>query len=223
MAMMSWNATSYSQPAFVAECLDDDELLPGGAKLVASAFAREDAVTVTAKNSTAVTAGSNKTVQFQTAISPTSLVGSTTTLTTLAVPAGTVLNFGSGKYVTFPTGIPFGATQVTDATVASDLAGGETATYAGIGRIIVPAGTLVGRTYTERDAGTGFGAADVATPDDELFLTAFQVEDASINADVTLLRPPTLIYEDKLPGWSSASNGVKAAIRARYHCIKSVG
>lgn len=223
MAMMSWSSTSYSQPAFAAECWDDDELLPGGAKLVASAFAREDAVTVTTKNSTAVTAGSNKTVQFQTAIAPASLIGSTTTLTTLAVPAGTVLNFGSGKIVTFPTGIPFGATQVTDATVAADLAGGETATFAGTGRIIVPAGTLVGRTFVERASNVGFGVADVSTPDDEIYLTAFQVEDASINSDVTLIRHNTLIYEDKLPGWSSAASNVKAAIRAAYQCIVSAG
>ena len=87
------------------------------------------------------------------------------------------------------------------------------------GKRPVQAGFFVGRTFVERDAGTGFGVADSGTPDDELYLTAFEVVDANINADVTLLRHGTLIYEDKLPGWSGLSAGDKAAIRAAYQCI----
>jgi hypothetical protein len=61
----------------------------------------------------------------------------------------------------------------------------------------------------------------VTTPDDELFLTAFSVPDLAQNADVTLVRHGTLIYEDKLPGWAGLASNAKAAIRARYQCIRS--
>lgn len=207
MALMSWSATGYQQPEYVAEPLEAEKLVPGGARLVASAFAREDAVVVTLAAG-AVTSGSNKTL-------------TTTAALTGAIPAGTILDFGSGEFATLTTGATAGTTSITGVTLAADLEGGESATYSGAGRIIVPGGTLVGRTFTERDAGTGFGAPDVSTPDDQLFLTAWQVEDALINPDVTLIRHGTLIYEDKLPGWSSLSSTAKSVIRARYQCIKA--
>lgn len=208
MAQVTWSSTSYQQPAFAAEPFYPDQLIPGGARLIASAWPLSDAVTVTLAAG-AVTAGSNKTLTTTTALSGN-------------IPAGAVLDFGSGEIATLTNGATKGSTSITGVTLAADLEGGESATYqGGCGRRIVPAGTLVGRTFTERDAGTGYGPADVATPDDQIFLTAFQVEDAGINPDVTLLRHGTLIYEDKLPGWSSLSAGAKTAIRDRYQCIKA--
>jgi hypothetical protein len=121
-----------------------------------------------------------------------------------------------------PTGAPKGATQITNGVVAgAALAGGETGTYLGVEPRVIPAGTLVGRTFAERTANTGFGQPDVSTPDDELYLTANVVIDADINPDVTLIRHGTLIYEDKLPGWAGLSSDAKAVIRARYDCIES--
>jgi hypothetical protein len=79
---------------------------------------------------------------------------------------------------------------------------------------------LVGRTFAERNAGTGFGVADVAA-EDEIFLTAFAVEDATIKPDATLLRHDTLIYEDQLPNWATLTAAQQTAIRSRYRCIKS--
>lgn len=84
----------------------------------------------------------------------------------------------------------------------------------------VDAGTLVGRTFAERDARTAFGAADVAA-DEEIFLTAFTVVDATIKPDVTLLRHGTLIYEDLLPNWATLTVAQRTAIRSRYRCIRS--
>lgn len=206
MAQMTWSSTGYAQPEFAAEQLSPEKLLPGGSKLVVAAFPREDAVTVTLAAG-AVTAG-------------------TRTLTFAAlsnkIPASTILNFGSGKYVTFPAEVPKGATSAANAVVAADLAGGESATYPGSGPIVVEAGTLVGRTFAERDADVGYGQPDVdASPDSQLYLTAFTVLDAAFNADVTLIRHGTLIYENKLPGWAALSNDAKARIRERYQCIQS--
>jgi hypothetical protein len=84
----------------------------------------------------------------------------------------------------------------------------------------VESGTLVGRTIVERTAGTGFGVADVAA-DEEIFITAVDVLDCNKNPDVTLVRPGTLIYEDKLPLWATATAPQKAKIRALYQCIVS--
>ena len=89
------------------------------------------------------------------------------------------------------------------------------------GKRPVEAGVFVGRTFAERDAGTGFGVADSGTPDEELYLTAFECVDANINPDVTLIRHGTLIYEDKLPGWSGLTAPDQAAIRERYQCVVS--
>lgn len=207
MAQMTWSSTGYQQPEFAAEQLSPDKLLPGGSKLVASQFPREDAVTATLAAG-AVTAGT-RTLTFATPL-------------TNKIPAGTILNFGSGKFVTFPTEVAKGATSAAGTTVAADLAGGESATFPGSGPITVDAGTLVGRTFAERDADVGYGQPDVdSSPDSQLYLTAFAVMDATINADVTLIRHGTLIYENKLPGWSNLSNDARARIRERYQCIQS--
>ena len=82
----------------------------------------------------------------------------------------------------------------------------------------VESGVLVGRTYAERAAGTGFGVADVAA-DEEILIVAFDVLDCNKNADVTLLRPGTQIYEDKLPIWATATASQKAKIRSIYQCL----
>lgn len=210
MAKVEFSYTGYQQPDWAAEPLTADKLVPGGAKVTASAFARMDAVTVTLAAG-AVTAGSNKTLTFTAGL-------------TGAIPSGAILDFGAGEFVTFPTGAAKGATSVTNATVAADLEGGESATYPGTSPIRkLESGTLVGRTFTERDAGTAYGVADTTTPDDQLFLVAFENTDLENNNEVTLVRHQTLIYEDKLPGWSSLTTGTKTAIRARYQCIKSAG
>lgn len=86
----------------------------------------------------------------------------------------------------------------------------------------VESGRLVGRTFAERTAGNGFGVADVAA-DEEIFITAFDVLDCNKNPDVTLLRHGTLIYEDKLPIWATATAPQKAKIRALYQCVTFPG
>jgi hypothetical protein len=207
MAQVAFTYESFAKPNWAAEQLTPEKLLPGGGRLVASAFARKDAVVITLAAG-AVTSGSNKTL-------------TTTAALTGPIPVGTILDFGSGEFAELTLGAALGATTITGVTLAADLEGGETDTYVGVGVRVVEAGTLVGRTRVERAAGTGYGAADVSTPDDELFLTANVVIDADINPDVTLLRHGTLIYEDKLPNWATLGATAQAVIRARYQCIAS--
>lgn len=206
MTQVSYSTQSFALPGWAAEELRPERLMPGGSRLVASQFPAEDAQTITLAAG-AVTAGSAKTLTLTTAL-------------TADIPAGIILDFGSGEFATLVNGATKGATTITGVTLAADLEGGESVSWAGVSaRKPVDSGILVGRTFTERTAGTGFGVADVATPDDELYLIAFGAADAAINPDVTLLRHDTLIYEDKLPNWASLATNVKTAIRARYRCV----
>lgn len=84
-----------------------------------------------------------------------------------------------------------------------------------LGRKFIAAGTMLGRTYAERDAGTGYGPVD-PVGDNEMYLLAFDVTDAVKNPDCDLLRHGTLVKENYLPGWSGLAANVQAAIRANY-------
>lgn len=205
---MKWTSFALQQPDWAAECLPAEHLLNAGTQLDLAQFGSSDAVTVTLAAGI-VTAGSDK-------------ILTTTTALTGDIPAGTILDFGTGEFATLTTGAASGATSITGVTLAADLEGGESATYSGSsGQIAVPSGTLLGRTYTERGNGDGFGPAIVT--DDEIYIVAFQVERADIDAGVTLVRHETLIYEDMLPGWAGFSSDLKTKVRSLYQCILHSG
>lgn len=82
------------------------------------------------------------------------------------------------------------------------------------GRKNVVAGTAIGRTYAERDAGTGFGPA--SDLDDEIYLVALDVTDAAVNPAVELYRHGSIVKENFLPNWAGLSAAVQAAIRDAY-------
>ena len=94
--------------------------------------------------------------------------------------------------------------------VAADFA--ETATGSGIRP--VKAGTLIGRTFTEAEAGTGF--SPWVTGDDEVYLVWADIIDAVLKNDADVVRPESLIKDNLLPGWAARPAGEKAAIRAAY-------
>jgi hypothetical protein len=205
---VKFTRNQFDLPSFAAEAFTHYTLMPPGAKVLAAEFAFDDAVTVTLTDDI-VTAGSNKTL---TPIAP--LTG--------PLPAGTILDFGDGKFATLTSAVAKGAETITGVTLAADTEGDESATYpGGGGRRIVPAGTLVGRTYAERDDGIGYGLADVDA-DDQIFLVAFEVPDAVELDDIVLVRHRTKIYENKLPGWDDLSADAQAKIRELYDCIKAV-
>lgn len=86
------------------------------------------------------------------------------------------------------------------------------------GKKRIQAGTLLGRTFAERDAGAKFGPA--ADADDEVLILAFDVTDAVQNDDCTLVNPEmAVIFENRLPGWGSLSATLKGKLRAAYTTI----
>lgn len=148
-----------------------------------------------------------------------------TSLTTLAMPAGTkpantnTATVPAGrKIATLTADAAVGATSLTVAALGFQAVDADAAIYAIGTERRIESGTLLGRTYIERDAGTGFGP--YAANDDEVYLLAFQIDDATIDNDATLVRHQTLIKENWLPGWASYSTEAKAALRAAYQVTR---
>lgn len=144
--------------AWAGDFFDREHLMPGGAKLDAAQFLATDGVTVTTTSSAAADA---------TSIAVSALAG--------ALPSGTMLYFGEAKeFAMLTAAAAAGATSITVQALPAAIESGDSATYAGttgIKRVV--SGTAIGRTYTERDAGTGYGPA--AAADDEIYLLAFDV------------------------------------------------
>lgn len=189
---------SYIQPAWAADDIGPKNMIDGGAQVDPTQFPYSDGFTVTA-----------------TAAEPAS---PTATISVAAlkgnIPAGYILNFGGGKYAALNTAASKGDTNL-DANLAASLTGTETAIYSGIsGKKLIVGGTLVGRTYAERDAGTPFGP--YAPGDEEVYLLAFDTPDAVANPECELLRHHTLVRDHLLPGWADLPANAKTAIRQYY-------
>jgi hypothetical protein len=205
MAKMEWTTDeSFMQPNWAAEAIGPAQLIPGGARLDAAQFSYSDSFTLTLAAGV-VTAGASKTLTLTAGLKK-------------SIPAGHTLNFGSSEYFTLSTKAAEGATTIVG-TLAADVEGGESAVFSGVsGKKLVKAGTLVGRTYTERDAGTAFGVAEAT--DDEIYLLAFDTVDAMVNPECDLLRHNTLVRDHLLPGWSDLSTDLKAELRSLYQCVR---
>ncbi len=188
---------------WIADFLNREHLLAGGAKLDAAQFIGVKSVRVTV--GAAGAAGGATTV-------PVAALGA-------AIPNGTVLNFGTNKFATLNAAAAAGATSLTTLAIPTALVSGDTAVYVPKGSFkTVPSGTILGRTYAERDANTPFGPA--ADTDDEVYLLVFAVTDADINNDVTLYRWGSLVKENFLPTFAAASATVKSKLRAAYQMTK---
>lgn len=87
---------------------------------------------------------------------------------------------------------------------------------------VVYNGTLIGRTYAEKEAGIGFGIADLAN-DDQIFLVVHDVDfdNHVIGKDghCTLYRHGMQVREEMLPGWATATAAYKAKIRELYTVV----
>lgn len=134
-----------------------------------------------------------------------------------AIPAGTMLMFGGGQvaYVN-GSGAASGATSVPVEALAFAIPDNAVAYYRGTGWVTIKDGTVLGRTYAERDAGTAFGPA--ADADDEIYILAYTVDDARVNNDADLYRYGGLVDETHLPGFSGLSTAIKAFLRSHYQC-----
>jgi hypothetical protein len=142
--------------------------------------------------------------------------------TTVAIPAGRALYWGgSKKFSRVTVDAAIGATSLTVEALPTALVDGDIAYFSPYpDRKTLKSGTLLGRTYTERDAGTAFGAA--VYTDDEFFILLYDIEDANYNPDATLYRNGSLVFEDKLPDWTAISGNANllATLRSKYQCIK---
>jgi uncharacterized protein with beta-barrel porin domain len=187
-------------PQWAGSDLGDHDLLPGGAKVLASAFNAPDAVVVTVGAAGALAAATSVPVD--------ALSG--------AIPSGTVLHFGTNKFAVLTAAAAAGATSLAVTAIPTALVDNDTATYAGVQRKSLPSGTIVGRTIAERDAGTAFGPA--ASTDDEVYIVAFEVPDITQVNDVDLVLHKRVVFENFLPGWTGLASLLKDKVRELYHC-----
>lgn len=197
---MGVSGPTLSSPIWAQDFLGPEHLIPGGAKLLASAFHATDAVFVDV--------GAAGAAQGATSVPVGALTG--------AIPNGTVLDFGTNKFARLTAAAAAGATSLTVTALVTALVDADTTWYEGVGKKTVYSGTVIGRTIAERDAETPYGPA--ASSDDEIFIVAFDVYDLTQINDVELVRHKTVIKETFLPGWSAVASGVKTLVRAAYHC-----
>lgn len=202
MAQMTHNTNELSAPSWAADFFNREHLVPGGAKVVAADFLATDAVVVTV--------GAAGAAIDATTVPVDALSG--------AIPNGTVLDFGGDKFATLTAAAAAAATSLTVRALVTALVDNDTATYAGVATKLIAAGTLIGRTFAERAAGTAF--SPWVTGDEEVYLTAFDVIDAAANNDVELYRPGSIVKENMLPNFSSLTAGQLAAIRAAYNTVR---
>lgn len=85
------------------------------------------------------------------------------------------------------------------------------------GKKPIESGVVVGRTFAERDLFTGFGP--FLETDDEIFIVAFDVEDALVIPECALIRPGFAVAENYLPGWAAYTAAQKAKIRALFRTV----
>lgn len=203
MARLVDQTNQLTPPAWAGDFFNREHMIPGGAKLDPAQFNDTDAVVVVV--------GAAGAAGGATSIPVAALSG--------PIPSGTVLNFGTTKFATLTAAAAAAATALTVAAIPTALVSGDTATYPGVGTDkTVVSGTAVGRTIAERDAGTAYGPA--AAADDEIYLTCFDVRDATINADVELYRPNSIVKETFVPGWTALAAGVVTKLRAAYICTR---
>lgn len=217
MRVVEWSQNQRSTPRWLADFSDPNQNMARfPANLVASAFTDQAGLLVT---STGIIA-QNATSGAVTVTSPLGGFVAPAISSAPFIPAGTTLYFGGAKAMTLTADLKLGDTTANFAALPTALAANDTARYNQFNQLYIPSGTPVGRTFTERTAGTGFGPADFATPDDEIFLTFFPVHDARNDARVELLRPKsgTSIYENLLPNYSTLSAGALTWLRANFNC-----
>jgi hypothetical protein len=192
-------------PAWAGDMLDREHLLAGGSMLDKAGFralyAFQKSITAdVAAGGTSVTLASPHAVPF--------------------IPKGSVLyNSVDSQIITLAEDSVAGDTVLEVEPLLAAVATATALLIYAPDKITVPSGTLVGRTYAERDAGTLFGVA--AHTDDEFYIAAFDVTDILTNNEVDLYRPGSLVYENMLPGYGTFTSNIKTKLRAVYQTTKT--
>ncbi len=202
MTNPNYNPVESTPPEWMGDYWSRETVLPVPALLDAAQFNAVDAVVVVV--------GAAGAAANATSIPVDALLG--------PIPDNALLDFGGKKFARLNGAAIEGATSLTVDALATALVDDDTAVYAGVGKKSLPSGTLIGRTYAERDAGNPWGPAVVAT-DDEIYLTTRDLSDLTKDATVELYRHNKVVKENYLPGWANWGSTVKAKIRALYTCI----
>ncbi len=196
-------ANVLTKPMWTNVPLGGDNILPGGVAVDASQFPADGTFVITTVGNAAMGATSI------------TVLGSSMTG---VIPNGTRFDFGGGvTAVVTATARPKddgSNVTVSVAALAATVNASSTATVYGTGAVRILSGTVVGRTYAERDAGTPFGVP--ADSDDEVYIIWHDVVNALEDNWVGLLAPGAFVWENKLPTFSALSTALKAKIRAQY-------
>ena len=188
---------SAANKAFLGDYGDREHVLAGGMKLAAGTFPTAGEYTIKLNDAAAAQGDTTITVDA----------------TPVALPDNAELQFGSVT-VTLNGAKAAGVTSLTVDALGGDIPDDTEAIYdVDATSSVVPAGTVLGHTFAEKESGAAIGVA--ADGDDEVFIT-FNEVDASKSDDVDVLRHGTLIKVNFLPAWASLSAAVKAKVRAQY-------
>jgi hypothetical protein len=190
-------STSEFMPEWLGSPPDGNHSLPGGIMLDETLFLAEDAVVVTV--------GAAGALADATEVPVDALTG--------AIPAGTLLDFGSNKFARLATAAAADDVTLDVDAIPTALVDNDTATYAGTKRLIVPSGTVIGRTFAERDTADKFGPA--AAADDEVFIVLHDV-DFDLHGGEAAVLFHGIVYENNLPGWDDLAAAVQALVRDRF-------
>jgi hypothetical protein len=194
-----------SPPVWAGDFGGREHVMPFPAKIDASQFTDGAGITVTLSAGASGSATSLTVTALTLPQTPVNtLIGTSQGL--VLIPSGTVLDFGGQKFARLTADAKLGDTTLTVAALVTALSSGDSAVYSKYGTEYIPSGTVVGRTYVERDANTAFGAA--AVTDDEIYLSLFDVTDAKNNDDVELYRHGSLVKENYLPNYTTLSTAV---------------
>lgn len=98
--------------------------------------------------------------------------------------------------------------------------GGTTATIASVNKLTSTV-TLTAALGAARTAGVDIQVTAAVTLN-EVFLMATNILDADIDGDFTLLRKQRMIYQNKLPLWTTASAYYKTLLTQNYVCIEAL-
>lgn len=221
----TWMGTPHTQ---------DKVLLPGGGHLDTQQFLNQVAESYLTVAAAGAAAGAT-TIPLTTALAPS--VQSVTAIPagTVLINQGTILYFGGSRFARLAAPGKLGDTTLTTDPLPTALVSGDRAPYSTSFSLfpagnnfpnavysaspIVTSGILIGRTWAERDAGTGYGPAVVAT-DEEIGILAMDVNlEVGNECEIYMANAGNTVYENFLPNWATLPAADKAFIRSRYVAI----
>ena len=229
MAGIVFVGNTLESPLWAKDFGGRDHILPMPAQLDPSLFKDYAGVLVTASGAAAAGATSIPISALALSALTQTIIFSTANV---LITAGTILDFGSGKFARLTANALNGATTITVAPLPTALVGGETSTYSRYSTKYIPSGILISRNNVAKTSTAPFGPA--VSTDSEIYLMMFDIPDATVNngapVGCELYRHRGLVAENYLPNYAAmlaASGGSELnnqllAIRSNYETIIGV-